>query len=560
MTSNNNIKNTNKIRILFYSFWFSGLLIQAFFTELNEDEAYYWMYSKYMSWGYFDHPPMIALMIKIGYSFFPNELGVRLIPILTSTFSLFIWEKIIQPKEIKTYFLLLLSVGILHFISFIATPDAPLIFFTSLFLLAYKKFIFNPNMQTSIKLGVLVSLILLSKYHGILIIAAVILSNFKLIYTKYFWIAFVVATIILTPHILWQIESGFPSIKYHLLERSSSLYSVNFTVEFLLSQLFVLGPFTGILFFISMYKIKTKNQFEKTLKYIFWTGYIFFFFMTFKGRTEAHWTLFTIVPAIYFGYQFLIQTTKRQKTIRVLFYTSLGLILLARAFISIDLKPNSNSIIAQLTNSFRNKEKMQLIYQKSKKLPVAFMNSYQNASLYEFYSNSTGFSLNNIMGRKNQYDLWNFEDNYRRQKIMIIPNYNVKRFDSIKGLSKTLKYSFINNFQSFSKIQIHPLNILKEGVISDTLNIKIKFKHYNNIDIENNKNYSSYISYHFFKGEKLIKEGTGFKITNSALNKIHHLKINTPNNTGTYKLHFSIRTGWLPPTINSNSYKIKLKE
>ena len=114
MTNKSNKETTKRIRILFYSSWFIGLLIQAYFTELNEDEAYYWMYSRKLSWGYFDHPPIIALIIKLGYYVFQNELGIRLIPIILSTCSLIIWEKIIQPKEIKIYVLLLLSVGILH--------------------------------------------------------------------------------------------------------------------------------------------------------------------------------------------------------------------------------------------------------------------------------------------------------------------------------------------------------------------------------------------------------------------------------------------------------------
>ena len=39
-------------------------LLQAHFTELIFDEAYYWHYAQNMAWGYFDHPPMVALMIK----------------------------------------------------------------------------------------------------------------------------------------------------------------------------------------------------------------------------------------------------------------------------------------------------------------------------------------------------------------------------------------------------------------------------------------------------------------------------------------------------------------
>ncbi len=39
-------------------------LIQAANTELLDDESYYWAYSRFPAWGYFDHPPMIAVMIR----------------------------------------------------------------------------------------------------------------------------------------------------------------------------------------------------------------------------------------------------------------------------------------------------------------------------------------------------------------------------------------------------------------------------------------------------------------------------------------------------------------
>ncbi len=45
-------------------------LFQAGFTELMDDEAYYWVYSRHLDWGYFDHPPMVALLIKMGYGLF----------------------------------------------------------------------------------------------------------------------------------------------------------------------------------------------------------------------------------------------------------------------------------------------------------------------------------------------------------------------------------------------------------------------------------------------------------------------------------------------------------
>jgi hypothetical protein len=52
---------------LFYLLWLAVGIIQASNTELLDDEAYYWIFSQHLDWGYFDHPPMTALLIRAGY-------------------------------------------------------------------------------------------------------------------------------------------------------------------------------------------------------------------------------------------------------------------------------------------------------------------------------------------------------------------------------------------------------------------------------------------------------------------------------------------------------------
>src|SRR5258705_10065831 len=39
--------------------------IVAFWLELANDESYYLLYSRFLQWNYFDHPPMVALMIRL---------------------------------------------------------------------------------------------------------------------------------------------------------------------------------------------------------------------------------------------------------------------------------------------------------------------------------------------------------------------------------------------------------------------------------------------------------------------------------------------------------------
>ena len=87
----------SKTVIFFLGMWVILNLLQAFFTELAHDEAYYWLYGKYLDWMYFDHPPVTGLLIKMGYFLIPNELGVRLFIVLSTTITLYmIWH--LAPK------------------------------------------------------------------------------------------------------------------------------------------------------------------------------------------------------------------------------------------------------------------------------------------------------------------------------------------------------------------------------------------------------------------------------------------------------------------------------
>jgi hypothetical protein len=109
-------------RLLFYSSWLLLALAQAASTELIADEAYYWVYSRFPAWGYFDHPPMIAFLIKSGYAIFHNELGVRLVCALLSTFTILITESLTERKNPFLFYTIVLSIGVLQIAGFLAVP------------------------------------------------------------------------------------------------------------------------------------------------------------------------------------------------------------------------------------------------------------------------------------------------------------------------------------------------------------------------------------------------------------------------------------------------------
>jgi 4-amino-4-deoxy-L-arabinose transferase-like glycosyltransferase len=58
-------------------------VVAAIWTPLTFDEAYYWMWSKHLAGGYYDHPPAVALVIRLGTMIAGDtELGVRLVSVL----------------------------------------------------------------------------------------------------------------------------------------------------------------------------------------------------------------------------------------------------------------------------------------------------------------------------------------------------------------------------------------------------------------------------------------------------------------------------------------------
>jgi 4-amino-4-deoxy-L-arabinose transferase-like glycosyltransferase len=216
-------------RLLFYGLWLLLGLMQAGLTELQDDEAYYWVFSRYLDWGYFDHPPMVAVLVKLGYAIFPNELGVRLFPLLLNIFSLLIIENLIDKKNSVLFYGIALSIAVLQISGFVAVPDIPLIFFTALFFLCYKRFAANLSLMNTFLLGLSVALLLYSKYHAVLIVLFVLLSNIKL-FTRYqVYLAGIIALLLFTPHLWWQYQHDWVSFRYHLFESNVNAYKFSYT-------------------------------------------------------------------------------------------------------------------------------------------------------------------------------------------------------------------------------------------------------------------------------------------------------------------------------------------
>jgi len=439
-------------RLLFYSSWLLLALAQSASTELIADEAYYWVYSRFPAWGYFDHPPMIAFIIKSGYAIFHNELGVRLVCALLSTFTILTTESLTERKNPFLFYTIVLSVGVLQITGFLAVPDTPLLFFTALFFYTYRSFIQNTTWKNTLLLAIAISLLFYTKYHGLLIVLFTFLSNIKLFTRWKTWLAGFFVLLLYTPHLLWQWDHDWVSFRYHLFESNVGNYKFSYTTDYLLGQILLAGPLAGFILFPAALIYKTKTQTEKALKFTLIGIYLIFLVSSFRGKVEVNWTMPAMIPLIVLSHQFLIDKISWVKPLKAIAFVSLLLIIAARIYLVVDIGPDNST-----KGRFRNKAWAKMISEKTGQTPVVFYNSYQRTSLFWFYSGKPSHSHNSYSDRKSNYNFWPTESNLLGKKVFIADIYGIHTFsDSVKTKKGWVGFSFDSAYAALGAVKIIP--------------------------------------------------------------------------------------------------------
>src|SRR5690606_32587198 len=116
--------------------------------------------------------------------------------------------------------------------------------------------------------------------------------------------------------------------------------------------------------------------------------------------------------------------------------------------------------------------------------------------------------LNNIMGRKNQFDIWDSEYLLQGKDVVLIPNYHCDHLDTKDSPNGVFQLEHINNFRSSGFLKID----IEEDEISTPINspflihVEIREHHYKTSEINTNSDFQTFFSYQIFEGKKLINE------------------------------------------------------
>lgn len=383
---------------------------------LCHDEAYYWVYSRFLAWGYFDHPPAVAAAVALGYSVFANELGVRLVFIAMELGAITLMWGMTNRRDALLFWALVLSMPLLQVGGTLALPDMPLVFFAVLFLVAVRRYLEDDGLVPALAVSLCAVLMLYSKYHGLLVIAFTLAAAPGLMRRKSFWIAAVVAVLLFLPHLAWQVQHDFVSVRFQL-NRAPDWFNTGLILEYVVGQVGSAGLFSGlILFYVLIFKFQATDTFGRVLKFNAAGILAFFLAMSLKGKVEANWTQAAFAPLVIIGHAYLQHTRRLRKWTMWLALIPIAAIFAVRLLF---VFPPADSHALRRVYEFHDwKEITASIERYAGDLPIV-ATTYPHASSISFYSGQIVPAIN-LGSRDNQFTLWNLESGLLDKEVCLV--------------------------------------------------------------------------------------------------------------------------------------------
>ena len=560
---NTNKDDSQRQIMLIAAVWFAFNLMQAAVIPVDADEAYYWFYSLKMDWGYFDHPPMVAVLIKTGELLGHGSFFTRLMIVVLGAATVILTYYLIpaDKKNIRLFGILFFSVSLFHIYSFVATPDSPLLFFSALFFYAYKRFLEKDGLKQTLLLAISIAGLLYSKYHGVLPVFFTFLSNPRLALKRSAWFAFFIVIVMMLPHIYWQYQHDWPTVRYHLSERIGSVYRISKTTNYLLVSLFVFGFFTSIPVYWWMIKKRPASLYLQAHYFNLCGVLLFFLLSSFRSTIEAHWVLVAAVSFVVVAYEIVLRVSPAQQKL----FINLGKINIALLLILHVVILFPNPVIREVGGAraiVYGRSWADGVYSYAQNSPVVFTGGYQAASLYLYYHpGSKAYAYSTVFDRRTQYTISPLEDSLHNKKVIVALRGRINdKVDSLKNPYRDIYFTTLDSFQVTRHLKIECLESFQNLATGENKLIRIKLSNTGNQAITPGGNL--YISSIIYKTKRENYPGDRILITEKIMEpgftKEFLLPVKMPDHSGNYKLMFSVEQPPLSGTFASRFYHLRV--
>ena len=206
-------------------------MLPAALLELGNDEVYYREYALHLQWNYFDHPPVLALLIRLSTFnlHLQNEFFMRLGAIVCAGLSTWvIYQTGCRIRNAYTGWIAALLFTASFYTSVIAgifiLPDSPEVLCWLLSIYGMVRILEAGNSKTPrslyfIFVGITIGLCVMSKIHGIFLWLGfggyILFHRRDLLKNPFLWLSVLITLILISPIFFWNLENHFITYQYH---------------------------------------------------------------------------------------------------------------------------------------------------------------------------------------------------------------------------------------------------------------------------------------------------------------------------------------------------------
>jgi len=283
-------------------------LVAAAILPLSADEAYYWLWSRHLAAGYFDHPPAIAWCIRAGTLVFGDTaFGVRIMPVLLSVVaSWFVWQSgtaLLEGRASGASAALLFNLTLMVAVEALAaTPDAPAIAAAAAFLYALVMLEKSGDGRWWLAAGVAGGLGLLSKYTalflglGALVWLIAVPAARRWLLSPWTYCGGLLALVLFSPNLWWNATHHWETFAFQFGRIEAGGLTARFIAEFIVAQLALATPFILVLGVAGMIRAAREKHIS-LLSALAAPATVYFLVHALHDRVQGNWPSF-LFPAL----------------------------------------------------------------------------------------------------------------------------------------------------------------------------------------------------------------------------------------------------------------------
>ncbi len=426
--------------------------------ELNDDEAYYWMWTHMPSLSYFDNTPGAGwFLMPFVQLFGDHAMVLRLVTALTGAFTsvaIALAASSFDPslneqQRIRVLWLSSLSI-VVFTLTVVWTPDAPLLLFSALAFWQLFIAVNQGSQQAWILSGVFLALALLAKANTGLYIAFI--GIWMLLYppvraqlkTPAPWIALLLIVLALLPVIIWNMQNDWAFLKFqgiHIFapeavnshEEKALKIHYDQVLTLLVAYLLLAGPamIQALKKYRQIYRSNSFNPAQHLAFSLAFSTTLLFLLVSLYKSFAANWAVVSVLLLFIVGISQLVKASSKWQWWQAAMVIPVILLLLALNYIPATVNKalnwRSGLVWEHIYHTMRKEQ------DKLAAPSLLAANKYQDASQLAYYERSRWSQLPgqhavpaiNIDGRSNHYaHVW-LDQSYRGHNLLFIMDHAV---------------------------------------------------------------------------------------------------------------------------------------